>query len=535
MFHAPEGSVILPTRVLACRILAAASLWLTALSLPAVAQSDDVTLRSYDGGVSLSGTLLGFDGEFYRIDSEYGELTVDASGVSCAGVACPSLTDFVAELRISGSATIGRVLLPALIEGFALREGYVSSREETGPDATLYTLTSTETERAVARFYISSTTSDSGFADLLADEADLVMSLREIRAEEAEAARDAGLGDLTEAKWSRVLALDAMVPVVSSQNPVETISLRTLTDILAGRTRNWQALGGPDAPVVLHLPTESSGLAQSIGDRLARALPEAAEGQVLRHDSQEALAASVAVDPFGLGIASFSEIGLSKPLSVDGPCGFSLSAERGTIKTEDWPLTAPMFLYLPARRLPKLGRDFLAYTASEPAQNVIRRVGFTDQAVEDVPIAHQGSRLANAIAVADGEEGLAELKRLRTELAPLNRLTLSFRFEPGSTQLDAQSRANVARLAADIEAGLYDSRTILFAGFSDGAGPASANLVIARNRAEAVRDAVISAAEAADPERLDIRTDGFGEAMPMACDDTVWGRKANRRVEVWLD
>ena len=31
------------------------------------------------------------------------------------------------------------------------------------------------------------------------------------------------------------------------------------------------------------------------------------------------------------------------------------------------------------------------------------------------------------------------------------------------------------------------------------------------------------------------QADAFGEAMPMACDDTVWGRGANRRVEVWLD
>jgi phosphate transport system substrate-binding protein len=28
--------------------------------------------------------------------------------------------------------------------------------------------------------------------------------------------------------------------------------------------------------------------------------------------------------------------------------------------------------------------------------------------------------------------------------------------------------------------------------------------------------------------------DAFGEAMPMACDDTAWGRQVNRRVEVWV-
>jgi len=83
-----------------------------------------VTLTSPDGSVEVSGTLLGFDGDFYRVDTVYGELTVDGSGVTCAGPGCPDLQNYVARLSISGSATIGDVLMPALIEGFALRQGF---------------------------------------------------------------------------------------------------------------------------------------------------------------------------------------------------------------------------------------------------------------------------------------------------------------------------------------------------------------------------------------------------------------------------
>ena len=38
--------------------------------LPAVAE--DVTLTSRDGSIELTGTLLTFDGEFYRVDTEFG-------------------------------------------------------------------------------------------------------------------------------------------------------------------------------------------------------------------------------------------------------------------------------------------------------------------------------------------------------------------------------------------------------------------------------------------------------------------------------
>ena len=83
--------------------------------------AQDITLTSRDGKVEIEGTLLGFDGEFYRVETKYGELTVDGSGVFCEGPACPSLVDFVAELAFSGSASMAEVLVPALIEGFALR------------------------------------------------------------------------------------------------------------------------------------------------------------------------------------------------------------------------------------------------------------------------------------------------------------------------------------------------------------------------------------------------------------------------------
>lgn len=497
------------------------------------AAAQDVTLRSSDGSIQLEGNLLGFDGQFYRIDTKFGVLTVDGSGVSCEGIGCPSLIDYVAEISISGSATLGRVMLPALIEAFALRNGLSAERTPDDDTHFTYTLTNLRTEKPVGRFHFRVTNTDEGFADLLADEADIVMSLREIRTEEARLAREAGLGDLTLANRSTVLALDALVAIVAPGNPVDRLSLSDLVAILSGKQSNWQAFGGPDAPITVHMRDETSGLAQGIQDSLLKPA-RAALGPATRHKSNTALSEAVAKDPFGIGLASFSEIGNTKPLPLSGPCGFQMRAARRTVKTEDYPLTAPAFLYIPARRLPALARDFLRFTRSPPAQIVIRRAGFVDQAPEEIGLDLQGDRFSNAILVTEGNAGLAELQRMTKTLTPLRRLTTSFRFEPGSSRLDAQSRSNVLQLARALEAGTYDGRQLLFVGFSDGQGPADANLRIAARRAEAVRIAVELAAETADLQRVQIGSDAFGEAMPMACDDTSWGREVNRRVEVWV-
>ncbi|MGH1411991.1 MAG: phosphate ABC transporter substrate-binding/OmpA family protein [Pelagimonas sp.] len=496
--------------------------------------AQDITLRSRDGSIELTGTFLGFDGEFYRIDTKFGELTVDSSGVLCDGPSCPSLTDYVARLTVSGSATMGTVLMPALLESFALRNGLNAKRETLDDRRFAYILSDLRSKKVVGIFTFRVTNTDEGFADLLAGEADLVMSLREIRPAEVTLAREAGLGNLETPNRARVLALDALVPIVAANNPVTKISLSDLSRILSGKLTNWRELGGPDAPVSVHLRDARSGLSQGLEDRVLTPANATLTPNALHHDSNAKLASAVARDPFSLGIASFSDIGNAKPLLIGGDCGFSLRAARRSIKTEDFPLTTPMFLYVPARRLPALAREFLTFTRTPPAQIVIRRAGFVDQAPEEVPVDLQGNRFANAVLVTEDDAALAELKRMTRSLSAMRRLTTSFRFETGSTRLDAQSRSNVQQLARSLEAGIYDGRKLVFVGFSDGVGPAAGNLKIARKRAETVRRAVEQAAETADLDQIEVITDAFGEAMPMACDETSWGRQVNRRVEVWL-
>ena len=503
------------------------------MALPLAGQAQDVTLTSHDGAVEITGMLKGFDGEFYRVDTVYGELTVDGSGVRCDGPGCPSLTDFVAELGISGAATIGGELMPALIQGFALHDGLAAERKEIegGLEFLLRDRTSGQIKGRF-RFRLSNT--DEGFADLLADEADIAVAVREIRREEASRGREAGLGDLTTPGRARVLALDALVAVTAPGNPVEHMSVDDLAQVFAGKISNWEELGGPDAPIGLHVRDLKSGLGQATEDRLLKPAGLSLDEAAARHGSDRALAEAVMGDPFGIGIASFAAKGDTKALVLVGRCGYALAPARRTIKTEDYPLTAPMFLYLPARRLPKLARDFLSYTRSPAAQLVIRRAGFVDRQPEEISIESQGDRMANAIAGAGEDITLDDLQGMMAALWGRKRLTTSFRFEAGSVKLDAQSRSNVVQLARALEAGRYDGRVLLFAGFSDGDGPAAGNKTISERRAKAVQGAVIAAAETANLERVQIEIAGFGEAMPMACDDSAWGRQVNRRVEIWV-
>lgn len=501
----------------------------------AAATAQDVTLMSRDGSVAISGTLLSYDGEYYRVDSDFGVLTLDGSGVICDGPGCPDLTAFVADVTFSGAQSMGTVLMPALVEAFAIRNGFALERVEDGAGRFTYVFTDRSTGARAARFHFRLSDPDEGFADLLAEDADVVLSTREVTTQEISLVSDAGMGDLSTARHARIVGVDALVPLVPVSNRISGIAMADLGRVFAGEITSWAAFGGPDEPITLHLPDT----AQGADGRLAAVALEPqglalAEG-IVRHDSASELAEAVAADPFAIGLGLFSERGNAETLPLTGPCGARSVASPRSLKTEDYPLTAPLFIYTPARRLPRIGREFLAYLTSPAAQPVVRRAGFIDQFPESVPIEVQGLRLATAITSAGEETSLADLQRMVDRLAGLDRLTVTFRFENGSSEMDAQSRSNVELLAEALERGVFDDRRLLFAGFSDGQGPAGTNRDLALERAQAVRSAVAAAARTLDTVRVQMDAEAFGEAMPMACDDTAWGRRINRRVEVWVE
>lgn len=498
------------------------------------ATADEVTLTSREGTVTISGELLGYDGEFYRLSTQYGILTVDGTRVECGGEGCPDVDAYVAEVGFAGAQRMGEVLMPALIESFAIRNGLNLSRDDTGSDDFTYVLRDPEADRVVGRFGFRLHSSAEGFADLVAEEADIVMSLRPVLAREARLARTAGLGDLVSGDRARIVALDAVVPLVALSNPVRDISLEDLRAAFRGEIGSWAELGGPDQPIALHAMAPGMGIAQSATVDIGEDVLESNDA-ITRHESARDLASAVADDPDALGIGSFIEQGDAVPLALRGPCGTSSQATETTLKTEDYPLTAPMFLYTPAVRLPRLAREFMSFAGSPAAQPVIERAGFVDQFPRAIPLDDQGERFANAIRRAGVETDLQDLQQLVSALSGKSRLTLTFRFENASSALDAQSRSNVALLSAALERGVFDQRSLVFVGFGDGAGPAGINRRLSNSRARTVRDAVRASAESADPDRVNLRVEAFGEAMPMACDETAWGRRVNRRVEVWIE
>lgn len=495
------------------------------------ALAQDVALTSRDGSIRIDGDLLSYDGEFYRVETVYGPLTLDGAGVTCAGPGCPDLNAFVAEVAFSGTRRMADVLIPALIQAFAERNQLQLTREITDDTNSVFVLR--DADRVKARFALTGTTTTEGFADLIAEEADIALVLREPNTAEIRMARNSGSGNLVQGRRARVVALDGMVAVVSPDQPVKDLSLEQLADAFSGTAQSWSDIGGADVPVIVKTPPETVGLFEAFERRVMVPAGTEIAASAIQLPGLEEVADAVAEDSFAIGLTTLSETGNADPVRISGSCGFEQAPTVASLRSEDYPLTLPLMMFTPARRLPLIARQFLEFTSSTSADLVIRRAGLVDQAITTTDFNSQGDRLAHAISAVSDDVPLSELKRLVETLRDRDRLSTTFRFEAG-TKLDVQSTENILRLARALETGEFDGKTLLFTGFSDSEGPAAPNKALALRRARLVLGLVREAAVIADFSQIKLSADAFGEALPMACDDTAWGRAINRRVEVWV-
>ena len=509
-----------------------------------IALAESITLKSESNAFVLTGELISYDGEYYTLDTKYGPLTVDGSRVSCESENCPSTSNFVAEVQLSGASDIGNNLMPGLVEGFARSLGLYAQRIDEDDTHFEYILSKPIEGIPVGRFQFRASTTDEGFADLLANEADVVMATRKAQAEELMRVVEVGLGRLDEAYRSYVLALDAFTVISSPSNPISKITIPDLAGVLTGEIVNWNELGGAHEPIEVHMYEEQSEISQAVEDWLQKSSFAPLSKHIIRHPNHSHLIQEVESNRYALGVISYSLDKSKAHLGLIEPCGLEIQADHLTIKSEDYPLTAPFFLYTPARRLPKLARDFLVFTRTQDAQEIIRRAGYVDQKpqvvtdiIRDAQIkrtAETALRTFNIMSMDQAFKQIILLSRVIKELRASHRVSTSFRFEVGASTLDAHSISTVYQLAEAVKAGDFDGKKLTFIGFTDGQGALEYNLRIARYRAQRVKQAVEVAVGEEALSRVQISIDAFGPALPIACDDFAWGRRANRRVELWI-
>lgn len=425
------------------------------------------------------------------------------------GIADFRVAEFSAQdegllLRLSGSNTVGGALAPAWARAYLEAKGARQVTTMALKEENEYRIVGRNGDKLVF-IDIHAHGSSTGFVSLEKDEADIAMSSRPIKISERD--RLLKLGDLLEADAEHVVAIDGLAIIVHPDNPVKQLSVSAIAGAFSGDIRNWRDLGGPDRPIHLYARDQKSGTWDTFQTLVLADRP--ISPQAARFESNDDLSDRVAADVDALGFVGLASVRKARALAVHHGESPAMAPEKLFVATEDYPLARRLYLYRPNIPTHSLANEFIGFAQHETGQALVEQVGFVAQTPAEIDV-----------AVQTGPEFYQTLAE------HAQRLTLNFRFRPGSAELDSKAKRDAKRLADYLQRQDQRDLRIQLVGFSDQKKDKNLADVLSRLRATAVKTALFEHGVITESVM------GFGATRPLSAAKT--GNSKNDRVEVWL-
>ena len=413
------------------------------------------------------------------------------------------------HLRVQGSKTIGAALLPALVEGQLRAQQASAIQRQAGKRPNETVITARDTQGQPVRIDIAAHGSSTGFTALVEGEADLAAASRPINDNEVLQLR--ALGDLRAAASEQVIALDGVAVIVHPDNPLPQLSTGQLAQVFSGQIQRWEELGISGGAIHLYARDDRSGTFETFKALVLAPQHAALSAQARRFESSDELAAGVSTDRQAIGFSSLAAIHGAKVLAVAEGDAPAMLPARALVASEDYPLSRRLYFYLPAN--PKPPAKALADFAQSPAgQAIVAQQGFVSQQIQALPVPPQA--------------GMPP--RYRNLAKQAQRLSVNFRFQAGSANLDNKALRDVRRVADYLhQAGKLQGKTVLV-GFGDPKLTPGRAALLSRLRAQAVRRQLARNGVAV------LQVTGMGAELPVAGNEREQGRLHNQRVEVWV-
>jgi phosphate transport system substrate-binding protein len=413
-----------------------------------------------------------------------------------------------AILRMHGSNTIGAELAPTLAEAFLRRRTGARTvvRRRIATDEML--VEARDVDRVLEAIEIHAHGSATAFEDLGAGRCDIGMSSRRIH--EDETAKLASLGNMASAASEHVIALDGIAVIVNPTNPVTTLTKAQIAVLFAGKMHSWSDVGGPSQPIAIHARDDRSGTFDTFRHMVLGGQTLAADAK--RYESSEALSDAVAADASAIGFIGLPYVRSAKAVLVQDGQSVPLLPSPMTLATEDYPLARRLYLYVALEATP-VAREFVDFALSDEGQRAVQAAGFVDLQPRCDP---------NAARCTSCTREYRDLVRGAC------RLSLDFRFDHASLQLDTRALSDLQRIVAMMERPEGAGKSAVLLGFSDAKDSRASNVGMSLRDANAVATQLRARGLHVDAVK------GLGPDMPVADDSTDEGREKNRRVEVWL-
>ncbi|MEO2279857.1 phosphate ABC transporter substrate-binding/OmpA family protein [Pseudoalteromonas pernae] len=423
-------------------------------------------------------------------------------------VTSPKAPQAQLAFRIHGSNTIGEKLAPALLEGYLREQGAEDFQWQQGNVVVERELHYQLNDKP---YYIElhAHGSSTGFADILSANADVAMASRKVKEKEVTNLKPQ-FGDFSQVGNEHIIGLDGLAVIVNQNNPISHLTTQQLADVFSGKISNWRDLGGSSAPINIYARDAKSGTWDTFKNLVLKKHNASLSDAAQRFESSSELSQLVSQDEFGIGFIGLNYIVHNKAIAVsEGQQTAPIYPTRFTIGTEDYALSRRLYLYTPTTA-DMFVKNFAHYAISFSGQEIVADTGLISQNIHVEQV--KAPNTAPALYKQYADQG--------------ERLSLTFRFQYGSGQLDNKGKRDLQRLLAYLEE--YPQKRVVLMGFSDNSGDNNKNQSLSTQRA-------LSVATELNARGIPVfDTQGFGEVLPVANNDSEQGRERNRRVEVWV-
>src|SRR5437868_8976282 len=243
-------------------------------------------------------------------------------------------------LVIKGSDTLGAKLVPQLAEEFKAQHPGTS-------------------------FNIAAEGSTTGIAAIIDGTAQIGMASRPTKPEEVAAAKAKGVNFK-----ETIVAYDGIAVIVSSANPVKSLTKKQVEQIFTGDVADWSAVGGSGGKISIYTRNTSSGTYSEFKELAMKKRDYAGTSQKMAGNEQ--IAAEVGKNPNGVGYVGMAYTKASgvKVVSIDGAVPSVKS-----VQDHSYPYWRPTFYYTNGEPS-GLAKQFLDYTTGSAGQKIVAQVGF---------------------------------------------------------------------------------------------------------------------------------------------------------------
>lgn len=518
---------------------------LSAFGLAQPATAQEVILKGKDSQLNISGTLLSSSGGKFVVRTAIGEFEIEQSLVNCEGEGCPQVRDITYDLNLAGAGDIAVVLLPIIAEGFASTlDGETVLLDANGneideEDAALNLGEGGKIDieivdydgEEIANFGILQAEGRGAFEMLVSGDAPIVFTNDRATRKDRDFVEEGGGGKLDSYEQDHVIAVEGFAVVVNPKNNVAAISVEQAAQVMAGRITDWSELGGTPGPITLYSYDEDFELFHAIEGLLLEPYDYklSPEADIVRNSGE--LSAAVMRNEAAFGIIDFHSKRGARAVPVMNDCQMTYYISPFSIKTEEYPLSHRVHTYS-RPDLTGYAKDLVDYIGGPDLDGLVSKAGFVDlSVVADIQL-DAAERVANIAAASEDAYERGFMETLMARQNETQRLSTTFRFAPGSNELDAKSQRDLPRMYEYLHENKPNE--VFVVGFTDNKGSFDANILVAEQRAQEVIDQIRNANDVHDLDDVTFTPMGFGELGPVACNSDARGRATNRRVEIWV-